>query len=496
MRRYLVGGAVRDRLLNRPVHECDWVVTGATPEEMVALGYKPVGKDFPVFLHPQTKEEHALARTERKSGRGYHGFTVYAAPDVTLEEDLIRRDLTINAMAEDEGGALIDPYGGVADLNARLLRHVSEAFAEDPVRVLRIARFHSRYAYLGFSIAPETMALMRQMVEAGEADHLTPERVWKETERALLQPQPSVFFTTLRECGALQRLMPELDALFGVPQPPKHHPEVDTGLHVMLTLDCTAKLDAPLAVRYAALCHDFGKALTPADILPSHYGHETSGVPCVDAFQRTAQGAGRLPRSGTARLPRASDGPPGPRADAGHADAAAGTGRCAAPPGALRGVPDRLRMRRPRPHRPGRPRLPAALLSARSATPHPGGAGVLGHPRRLRRRRDRCRTADATDQGAQGVAGDLGGVTVASARRSESDTCLRSRVTFRTADQRAGSRTAALMMSRSIRIAGDLAAAVLESAGWHRNSDSRRAISVTSVGDAGWANASIVVLPS
>lgn len=284
MRRYLVGGAVRDRLLNRPVHECDWVVTGATPEDMVALGYKPVGKDFPVFLHPQTKEEHALARTERKSGRGYHGFTVYAAPDVTLEEDLIRRDLTINAMAEDEGGALIDPYGGVADLNARLLRHVSEAFAEDPVRVLRIARFHSRYAYLGFSIAPETMALMRQMVDAGEVDHLTPERVWKETERALLQPQPSVFFTTLRECGALRRLMPELDALFGVPQPPKHHPEVDTGLHVMLTLDCTAKLAAPLAVRYAALCHDFGKALTPAEILPSHYGHETSGVPCVEAF--------------------------------------------------------------------------------------------------------------------------------------------------------------------------------------------------------------------
>ena len=284
MRRYLVGGAVRDRLLNRPVHECDWVVTGATPEEMVALGYKPVGKDFPVFLHPQTKEEHALARTERKSGRGYHGFTVYAAPDVTLEEDLIRRDLTINAMAEDETGALIDPYGGVTDLNARLLRHVSEAFAEDPVRVLRIARFHSRYASLGFSIAPETMALMRQMVEAGEVDHLTPERVWKETERALMQPQPSVFFTSLRECGALKRLMPELDALFGVPQPPRHHPEVDTGLHVMLTLDCTAKLDAPLAVRYAALCHDFGKALTPAHILPSHYGHETSGLPCVEAF--------------------------------------------------------------------------------------------------------------------------------------------------------------------------------------------------------------------
>lgn len=284
MRRYLVGGAVRDRLLNRPVHERDWVVTGATPEDMEALGYKPVGKDFPVFLHPQTKEEHALARTERKSGRGYHGFTVYAAPDVTLEQDLIRRDLTVNAMAEDETGALIDPYGGAADLDARLLRHVSSAFAEDPVRVLRIARFHSRYADLGFGIAPDTMALMRQMVEAGEVDHLTPERVWKETERALMQPQPSVFFTTLRDCGALKRLMPELDALFGVPQPPKHHPEVDTGLHVMLTVDCAARLDAPLAVRYAALCHDFGKALTPADILPSHYGHETSGLPRVEAF--------------------------------------------------------------------------------------------------------------------------------------------------------------------------------------------------------------------
>ncbi|MCX7070725.1 MAG: multifunctional CCA addition/repair protein [Gammaproteobacteria bacterium] len=284
MRRYRVGGAVRDRLLDRPVLEHDWVVTGATPEEMVALGYKPVGKDFPVFLHPQTKEEHALARTERKSGRGYHGFTVYAAPDVTLEQDLIRRDLTVNAMAEDETGALIDPYGGVADLNARLLRHVSDAFAEDPVRVLRTARFHSRYAYLGFSVAADTLALMRQMVEAGEVDHLTPERVWKETERALMQPQPSLYFTTLRECGALARLMPELDALFGVPQPAKHHPEIDTGLHVMLTLDCAARCNAPLTVRYAALCHDFGKALTPAEILPSHYGHEASGVPCVEAF--------------------------------------------------------------------------------------------------------------------------------------------------------------------------------------------------------------------
>ncbi len=284
MKRYLVGGAVRDRLLNRPFHERDWVVTGATPEDMVAAGYKPVGKDFPVFLHPETKEEHALARTERKSGRGYHGFTFHTDPEVTLEQDLIRRDLTVNAMAEDEHGALIDPYGGVADLKARRLRHVSDAFAEDPVRVLRIARFHSRYAALGFSIAPETMALMRQMVDDGEVDHLVPERVWAETARALMQAQPSVYFTTLRECGALKRLMPEVDALFGVPQPEKHHPEIDTGVHVMLVIDRAAKIEAPLTVRLAALCHDFGKALTPAHVLPSHYGHETSGVPRVEAF--------------------------------------------------------------------------------------------------------------------------------------------------------------------------------------------------------------------
>jgi len=284
MKRYLVGGAVRDRLLNWPVHERDWVVTGATPEDMVSAGYKPVGKDFPVFLHPQTREEHALARTERKSGRGYHGFTVYADPDVTLEQDLVRRDLTINAMAEDASGALIDPYNGCADLNARLLRHVSEAFAEDPVRVLRVARFHSRYAALGFTVAPETMALMRQMVDAGEVDHLTPERVWKEAERALMQARPSVFFTTLRDCGALKKLMPEVDRLFGVPQPPKHHPEVDTGLHVMLSLDGAAACEAALPVRVAALCHDFGKALTPAHILPSHYGHEQAGVAPLEAF--------------------------------------------------------------------------------------------------------------------------------------------------------------------------------------------------------------------
>ena len=284
MRRYLVGGAVRDRLLNRQVFERDWVVTGTTPEEMIALGYRPVGKDFPVFLHPETQEEHALARTERKNGRGYRGFTIHTDPGVTLEDDLVRRDLTVNAMAQDDDGTLIDPHGGRADLDARLLRHVSAAFAEDPVRVLRIARFHSRYAGLGFTIADETLALMRQMVDAGEIDHLTPERVWKETERALMQAQPSVYFTSLRDCGALKRLMPEVDALFGVPQPPKHHPEVDTGVHTMLTIDRAAAIEAPLTVRVAALCHDFGKALTPADRLPSHYGHEQSGVPLVEAF--------------------------------------------------------------------------------------------------------------------------------------------------------------------------------------------------------------------
>lgn len=284
MRRYLVGGAVRDRLLRRPVAERDWVVTGATPEEMVALGYRPVGKDFPVFLHPETREEHALARTERKNGRGYRGFTIHTDPGVTLEDDLIRRDLTVNAMAEDDDGTLIDPHGGRADLEARLLRHVSPAFAEDPVRVLRIARFHSRYASLGFRIAEETMALMRQMVDSGEVDHLTAERVWKETERALMQARPSVYFTTLRECGALKRLMPEVDALFGVPQPPQHHPEIDTGVHTMLTIDHAANIEAPLTVRVAALCHDFGKALTPEHLLPSHYGHEQSGVPLVEAF--------------------------------------------------------------------------------------------------------------------------------------------------------------------------------------------------------------------
>lgn len=290
MKRYLVGGAIRDALLGLPVGERDWVVTGATPEEMVAAGYKPVGKDFPVFLDPRTKEETALARTERKSGRGYHGFTFHTGPEVTIEDDLVRRDLTINAIAQDvdgpdgAAGPLIDPHGGRRDLDARTLRHVSAAFAEDPVRILRIARFAARFAPLGFTVADETRVLMRTMVAAGEVDALVPERVWKECERALMQPRPSAFFTTLRDCGALARVMPEVDALFGVPQPERYHPEIDTGVHVMMVLDHAARIDAPLAVRVACLCHDFGKALTPARDLPSHRGHEQAGVAPVEAF--------------------------------------------------------------------------------------------------------------------------------------------------------------------------------------------------------------------
>lgn len=288
MKRYLVGGAIRDALLGLPVGERDWVVTGATPEAMVAAGYKPVGKDFPVFLHPRTKEEHALARTERKSGRGYHGFTFHTGPEVTIEDDLIRRDLTVNAIAQavdaDGDGALIDPHGGRRDLEARVLRHVSAAFAEDPVRILRVARFAARFAPLGFRVADETVALMRTMVEAGEVDALVAERVWKECERALMLDRPSAFFTTLRSCGALARVMPEVDALFGVPQPAQHHPEIDTGIHTMLVLDRAAKIGAPLAVRVACLCHDFGKALTPGQVLPSHRGHEAAGVAPIETF--------------------------------------------------------------------------------------------------------------------------------------------------------------------------------------------------------------------
>jgi tRNA nucleotidyltransferase (CCA-adding enzyme) len=275
MKVYRVGGAVRDALLGLPVQDTDWVVVGGTPEAMETRGFRPVGKDFPVFLHPQTHEEYALARTERKTARGYRGFSVYAAPDVTLEQDLLRRDFTINAMAQDEDGKLIDPYGGKADLETGVLRHVSEAFAEDPVRILRAARFVARF---GFSIAPETLQLMRAMVDNGEVDALVAERVWQELARGLMEKTPSHFFTTLRECGALHRILPEVDALFGVPQPVQYHPEVDCGVHTMLVLDDAARQGYALEVRFAALTHDLGKGNTPSDILPRHIGHEARSV--------------------------------------------------------------------------------------------------------------------------------------------------------------------------------------------------------------------------
>ncbi len=279
MHSYIVGGAARDRLLGLPVQDRDWVVVGATPEALKALGYLPVGADFPVFLHPETREEHALARTERKTAPGYRGFTVHASPEVTLEEDLQRRDLTINAIAENADGSLVDPWGGARDLQARVLRHVSPAFAEDPVRILRLARFAARFTE--FRVAPETMALMRAMVEAGEADALVAERVWRELSRGLMETRPSRMFEVLRECGALARVLPEVDRLFGVPQRADYHPEVDTGVHLMMVLDMAARLGASLAVRYACLGHDLGKGTTPAHILPQHLRHEERSVALV-----------------------------------------------------------------------------------------------------------------------------------------------------------------------------------------------------------------------
>jgi tRNA nucleotidyltransferase (CCA-adding enzyme) len=283
---YLVGGAVRDKLLGLEVKDRDYVVVGATPEQMVAQGFKPVGADFPVFLHPHSKQEYALARTERKSGRGYKGFKVYAAPDVTLEDDLRRRDLTINAMAQAADDTLVDPFGGAEDLRKGILRHVSPAFTEDPVRVLRVARFAARYADRGFRVADTTMALMRQMVESGEVDHLVAERVWAETERALTEQQPTRFFEVLRECGALARVFPEIDALFGVPQPPKYHPEVDSGLHTMMVLAQATRLSADTRVRFAALVHDLGKGETPSAEWPKHVGHEERGAALVTGLCR------------------------------------------------------------------------------------------------------------------------------------------------------------------------------------------------------------------
>ena len=282
MKIYAVGGAVRDELLGLPVKDRDYVVVGASPEQMVAQGFRPVGKDFPVFLHPKTHEEYALARTERKTARGYKGFQVYAAPEVTLEQDLARRDLTINAIARDEDGNLIDPYGGKADLEAGILRHVSPAFVEDPVRILRVARFCARFPQ--FNVAPETLALMREMVANGEVDALVPERVWQELAKGLMEATPSRMVLALRECGALAKILPEIECLFGVPQPPKHHPEVDTGVHVMMVVDYSAAQNYPLPVRFAALTHDLGKGTTSADILPRHIGHEERSVNLVKAL--------------------------------------------------------------------------------------------------------------------------------------------------------------------------------------------------------------------
>ncbi|MDE2607469.1 MAG: multifunctional CCA addition/repair protein [Burkholderiales bacterium] len=276
MRAFRVGGAVRDALLGLPVHDTDWVVVGATPEAMIDAGYLPVGKDFPVFLHPATREEYALARTERKTGRGYRGFAFHAAPDVTLEEDLARRDLTINAIAQAEDGSLIDPFGGQQDLRRKVLRHVTGAFREDPVRILRVARFAARFH--AFEVAPQTLDLMREMVREGEVDHLVPERVWQELARGLMEERPSRMFELLRECGALARVLPEVDCLWGVPQRADYHPEVDTGVHNMMVIDMSARLAAPLPVRFACLTHDLGKGNTPGHVLPRHHGHEQRGV--------------------------------------------------------------------------------------------------------------------------------------------------------------------------------------------------------------------------
>ena len=283
MQIYKVGGAVRDKLLERVVVDHDYVVVGATVEEMLAAGYTPVGKDFPVFLHPDTHEEYALARTERKVAKGYHGFEFYTDKEVTLEDDLIRRDLTINAIAEDEQGNLYDPYHGVDDLNNRILRHVSPSFAEDPLRVLRVARFAARYADYGFTIADETMTMMKYLVDHDEVDALVAERVWQEVEKALADVNPWIFFKVLRECGALERLLPEIEQLFGVPQAKQWHPEVDTGVHTMMVLEQAARLSKESVVRFAALLHDLGKGITPKEQWPKHIAHESRGVPLVDA---------------------------------------------------------------------------------------------------------------------------------------------------------------------------------------------------------------------
>ena len=295
MKVYRVGGCVRDRLLGLPVSDIDWVVTGATAKQMQDAGYKVIGKDFPVFLHPQSKQEYALARTERKTAPGYRGFEISADPATTIEQDLLRRDLTINAMAEDEQGNLVDPYGGQKDIEDRILRHVSDAFVEDPLRVLRVARFAARFHNLGFTIAGDTRDLIRQIGESGELDALVPERVWSELSRALDETDPAVFFTSLRDCGVLVRLFPEIDALFGVPQNANYHPEIDTGVHVMMALQASAALGHDNETRFAVLMHDLGKAITPVSVLPSHHGHEARGKKPVETFCKRW----RVPRAHT-----------------------------------------------------------------------------------------------------------------------------------------------------------------------------------------------------
>jgi len=282
MQIYLVGGAVRDKLLGLPVIEKDWVVLGETPNSMIKQGFKPVGKDFPVFLHPQSHDEYALARTERKTAPGYKGFIVHASPDVSLEQDLIRRDLTINAIAMTPKGAFIDPYGGQRDLENKIFRHISPAFAEDPVRILRVARFAARYQHLGFTLAEETRELMQAMVVAGEVDYLVPERVWAELFKVLKEPSPTAFFYTLKSCTALEKIFPEINALFGIPQPEQYHPEIDTGLHSMLCLEQVVLLSSNPEVRFAALVHDLGKGMTPKENWPHHYGHEKIGLPILE----------------------------------------------------------------------------------------------------------------------------------------------------------------------------------------------------------------------
>jgi tRNA nucleotidyltransferase (CCA-adding enzyme) len=329
MQVYLVGGAIRDRLLGIPVRERDWVVVGAQPSDLEKLGYLAVGRDFPVFLHPETHEEYALARLESKVAPGYRGFKTRFSPDVTLEEDLKRRDLTINAIAQTAANELIDPFGGQRDLEARILRHVSAAFVEDPVRVLRVARFAARFGDRGFSVAAETLSLMQAMVRSGEINSLVPERVWQETERALSETRPELFFKTLRDCGALEVIFPEIASLYGVPQPARWHPEIDTGVHVMMALQCAVRLGASVPVRFAVLMHDLGKAATPRDRWPSHHGHEEAGVGLIEAL------ASRL------RVPK--DHSELAVLTARHHDAVAPReNRCFAPAGTLRGTVARL----------------------------------------------------------------------------------------------------------------------------------------------------------